>query len=246
MTEENVNTSQLVSNDTNQEVLEERVKYWTQELKTATDSRLQELVGRTAEGTKTREELEEIAAKRFVIEEERIKSSIDDDNPTSRLAGAHLLFEWLPGLIKKLSWEEKQAERKKEYEHVMEVFGYPRCNHKHKCWHCGREFYSTSSKSRYCCYRCTNDAYIKRRKERKEKIRRHRICLYCNKEFSAKRAHTKYCSESHRVLACHIRKQGGKLNGEEDAKCMNEALASGFVLIRDKALAFGFAGATET
>jgi hypothetical protein len=211
MASNDINTSMLGPIHPNQEVLTEREKYWIQKLKAATDSRLKELAGKTEA---TREELELMAAKRFVIEEERIKNTEYGDNEIAR----PIWLAELPGLIEKLSWEEEQAKLKKNYEHTLSWNGAPYVYYKHECWHCKREFYSRSDRSRYCCYRCTNDAFIKRLKEEKERIRNHRICLYCNKEFSSKRAHTKYCSESHRVLACHVRKKAEEKANEERKK----------------------------
>jgi hypothetical protein len=156
-----------------------------------------------------REELEQIAANKL-------------------LSGRYMHLRYLAD---KPSWEERQASLKEDYDRWGDGWA-----HKLECRHCKHIFYARYPLARYCTDDCKIEAFKKVRKEKKEKIRRHRICLYCSKEFSSTRTHTKYCSESHRVLACHARKKGCKLKGEEDSKAMDEALASGFVLIRDKEL----------
>jgi|SRR5919106_3350709 hypothetical protein len=113
------------------------------------------------------------------------------------------------------TWEERQAFLKELYEEAIEnKIMYPedpQVYYKHKCWHCGRVFYAQSNRARFCSYRCTNDGHTKRQnareKARREEIRRNRVCEYCNNKFVAKRAHSKYCSDSHRVLACLARKK---------------------------------------
>lgn len=54
--------------------------------------------------------------------------------------------------------------------------------HKIICDFCGKVFYARSSKAKYCSYRCTNDAYIARQKQRKE-LEREKICPVCGKPF---------------------------------------------------------------
>jgi hypothetical protein len=200
---ESFNTSKLPPNGANREVLigeEEREKYWIQKLKAASDSRLKELVGRT-EGT--REELEIITAKGFVIEEERIKNTEYGSNAIARPFWLNVLRE----KITEVSWEEKQAELKADYEKFGESLV-----SKIECWHCGHEFYvgyRGVKHRRYCSHSYVNDAFIKRRKERKEWIRSSRVCEYCNNKFHGKRTHSKYCCPSHRVLACLTRRSYG-------------------------------------
>lgn len=68
--------------------------------------------------------------------------------------------------------------------------------HKFNCHHCGKEAYAEYPHAKYCSYRCTNDAYIKRRKERRQEARK-KNCMMCGRRFEAKRNDAKYCS-----LAC--------------------------------------------
>lgn len=54
------------------------------------------------------------------------------------------------------------------------------------CAFCGKVFYARTPKAKYCSYRCTNDAYITKRKQRK-KLEREKICPVCGKPFQAKK-----------------------------------------------------------
>ena len=92
------------------------------------------------------------------------------------------------------TWEEKQAPLKKYGAYRLE------------CWHCGREFYARYPLARYCTYRCVNDAYQKRRKERKEEIRGNRVRLFCQKKFSVKKPMQSIIVKV-RVLACVNRRR---------------------------------------
>ena len=65
--------------------------------------------------------------------------------------------------------------------------------HKIICAFCGKVFYARSSNAKYCSYHCTNDAYIARRKQRKE-LERKKFCPVCGKPFQAKRKDSIYCS----------------------------------------------------
>lgn len=72
--------------------------------------------------------------------------------------------------------------------------------YKKECEYCGETFYAFYPLRKYCSYRCKNDAYIERRKERKKKARK-KTCEYCGKEFQAGRVDAKYCSSKCRVYA---------------------------------------------
>ena len=79
-----------------------------------------------------------------------------------------------------------------------------------ECRYCGRVFYYKMKHfdaTAYCSLQHVRDAYNKRRRDEREKIRSNRVCLFCEKKFHATRAHAKYCCESHRVLACLKRKE---------------------------------------
>ena len=78
--------------------------------------------------------------------------------------------------------------------------------YRRKCQNCGKIFYSFYPLRRYCSYGCRNEAYVKRRRKRRE-ASREKICLYCGEPFKAKRKDAKYCSNSCRVLAYRKRKK---------------------------------------
>jgi uncharacterized CHY-type Zn-finger protein len=63
------------------------------------------------------------------------------------------------------------------------------------CAYCGESFKSSSSKAKYCSQRCQNDAYIKRRKERKA-LEKQKICVICKKQFTAKKKDAMYCCKA--------------------------------------------------
>jgi hypothetical protein len=87
-----------------------------------------------------------------------------------------------------------------------------------KCWYCGKVFYSFYPLRRYCSYRCRNNAYVDRRKKKRE-IKREKICLHCGQLFKAKRRDAKYCSggcrvQAHRDRERWINARFKKKNGE--------------------------------
>ena len=83
---------------------------------------------------------------------------------------------------------EIQEKLKKEYEKNYECWVY-----KCVCQVCGKVFYCRRPEGRNCSYRCENDIYIARRKERKLQERQ-KVCLVCGEQFQAKRKDTLYCS----------------------------------------------------
>jgi hypothetical protein len=203
------NTSEFPDSERgNKETLNERETYWVQKLKAATDSRLYNLIpSRISTEGKTREELEILAAKRFVIEEQKIK------NIGYVYESFHLSL--LEEEITEESWEERQTRLKESPKY------YGHCGiHELKCCYCGRVFYAGYPYAKYCNYYCKMDVYIDRRRERKEREATERkavtkynnysyslVCQYCQKNFLNKRYDAKYCSESHRVLACYDRRK---------------------------------------
>ena len=68
------------------------------------------------------------------------------------------------------------------------------------CAFCGESFKSSSPKAKYCSRRCQNDAYMKRRKERKE-LEKQKICVMCKKQFTAKKKDAMYCSDAYKQKA---------------------------------------------
>lgn len=72
-------------------------------------------------------------------------------------------------------------------------------NYPTKCWQCGCDFMGAAL-SRYCSYRCTNDAHIARRKERRAAARV-KVCKFCGDQFTATRADGIYCGPACRQSA---------------------------------------------
>jgi hypothetical protein len=191
--------------------LSERELYWKELLNKykTSDSRLRELVlrdrykrlgwrnhdqeelkKRKLDGL-SREDLEVMAAKRLAVYEEHINESKYGDGSDENNKDARSF--WVSTLrddIKELSWEEEQADRKDRYYYEQE------------CRNCRRVFYSKTERALYCCEKCDNEYFVKQRKERKEVLRSHRVCLYCHKQFAAARTDAKYCCDSHRVRFC--------------------------------------------
>lgn len=79
----------------------------------------------------------------------------------------------------------------------------PGC-HKLTCSVCGSTFFATRPDALYCGYRCRNDAYIARRRERRAAARRKR-CEHCGAPFEAKRRDTRYCSNACRQATYRLR-----------------------------------------
>lgn len=60
------------------------------------------------------------------------------------------------------------------------------------CQHCSRPFIG-STRAKWCSSRCRNDAYMERRRIRKEAAR-HKECVHCGEPFVAQRVDAKYCT----------------------------------------------------
>ncbi|KXA94715.1 hypothetical protein AKJ36_02335 [candidate division MSBL1 archaeon SCGC-AAA259I07] len=84
-----------------------------------------------------------------------------------------------------------------DYERRSDISGGP---YKKECAFCGEMFYAYYPTRKYCSYRCKNDAYIERRRQRKKEARK-KTCQYCGEEFQAGRVDAKYCSSKCRVYA---------------------------------------------
>lgn len=65
--------------------------------------------------------------------------------------------------------------------------------YKKKCVVCGTEFYAERPEAKYCSGGCSTNAYLTRRKEKKN-IERDKICPMCGIGFHAKRKDSLYCS----------------------------------------------------
>ena len=75
------------------------------------------------------------------------------------------------------------------------------------CVHCGGEFTARHPLAIYCSYRCRNDAFIARRRERRAaSFDRKKTCGVCGEEFTAARRDTKTCSAACRQKAYRRRR----------------------------------------
>mgnify|MGYP002507937463 FL=1 len=72
---------------------------------------------------------------------------------------------------------------------------YSHLGYKGICAFCGDSFESSSPKAKYCSKRCQNDAYMKRRKERKA-LEKQKVCVICKKQFTAKKKDAMYCCKA--------------------------------------------------
>lgn len=88
---------------------------------------------------------------------------------------------------------------------------YSHLGYKGICAFCGDSFESSSSKAKYCSQRCQNDAYMKRRKERKA-LEKQKVCAVCNKQFTAKKKDAMYCSDACKQKAYRERKSVTKIS----------------------------------
>lgn len=78
-----------------------------------------------------------------------------------------------------------------------------------KCQHCGKSLDEIPARGifrvkrgaamKYCSYRCINDSFIKRRKERNAQQRKNISCKNCETKFDGSRKDAKFCSSKCRV-----------------------------------------------
>ncbi len=61
------------------------------------------------------------------------------------------------------------------------------------CMVCGDEFLARTMRAEYCSGRCSNDAYLARRRLYKQQMR-DKVCLVCGDQFTAKRSDNRFCS----------------------------------------------------
>ena len=104
------------------------------------------------------------------------------------------------------TYEQEQARLKNEYEEFLQGKWHYQYSFKLNCEYCGREFYSKNRRRKYCCYRCVNDNYIQKRKERKQ-LEKNRVCVICNKHFVAKKKDAMYCSNACKQKAYRLKKK---------------------------------------
>jgi len=96
---------------------------------------------------------------------------------------------------KEYSRYDDQEELKARYEREQERPEYCRYVVKASCAYCGDTFYTMNIQQKYCSGRCVNDAYMARRKARKE-AEREKVCPVCGKHFTGKSKATIYCSDA--------------------------------------------------
>lgn len=73
------------------------------------------------------------------------------------------------------------------------------------CGQCGKVVHRGVSNARWCSYRCSNDAYIRRRAGWRRRARA-KVCLRCGKPFVATRRDALYCRRACRQGAYRKRK----------------------------------------
>ena len=129
-----------------------------------------------------REELEETAATRLLM---RVYTS-------------------LQRLAEEPSWEEIQEQRKDFFEND-EVGSL--IIHKTRCQYCHNIFYAVNPLIRYCHIDCKTQAFIERRRRKNDFKGWLLTCRYCKEMFVSYRKDSKFCSPSHRALACNARKR---------------------------------------
>lgn len=113
-----------------------------------------------------------------------------------------------------MEYEERQAWLKKEYEDFLNGKWQYQYVFKLKCAYCGQEFYSKNRRQKYCCYRCVNDNYIQKRRERKA-LEKEKICSICGKQFTAKKKDAMYCSNACKQKAYRRKKNVTKIGFAE-------------------------------
>lgn len=104
------------------------------------------------------------------------------------------------------TYEQEQQRLKKEYEDFLSGKWHYQYAFKLACAYCGKEFYSKNRRQKYCCYRCVNDNYIQKRRERKQ-LEKNRVCIICNKPFIAKKKDALYCSNACKQKAYRTNKK---------------------------------------
>ena len=88
--------------------------------------------------------------------------------------------------------EEWQNTLAKDYESHKELWGYETNVYRRPCATCGRQFYARRPEAKWCSYRCRNDGYIQRRRERAAQARQ-KVCLTCKAAFTATRRDSRFC-----------------------------------------------------
>jgi actin-related protein len=168
-----INASELRSNERNLEVLNK----WREKVKSATDSRLKEIVGH--EGT--REELENQAVESFAFEEQFFLDELKKpDVDATTIQAVRMGIEMLQESLTRQSKEEIQEELKQEYEEDQKL-GWTQsdyrkmrltgCPKKCKCPQCGDMFFTVTFKQVFCSRRCRIAFNIRMRKVRREEGR---------------------------------------------------------------------------
>lgn len=91
-----------------------------------------------------------------------------------------------------------RVRRALEQKRLAEMFArwgaFPGC-YQIPCAVCDTPFYSSTPLAKYCSYRCQTQAYVARRKARREAARQ-KQCTRCGNDFTATQRHAKFCSNA--------------------------------------------------
>jgi predicted nucleic acid-binding Zn ribbon protein len=101
-------------------------------------------------------------------------------------------------------YKKRGEEGRKE---SWEKWGDSCCWYKRICAVCNFVFYPKSPRAKYCSQRCTNDAYLERRRQRKKFDLENHFCKTCGKKFTAQRKDEKYCTDACKQKAYRKRKE---------------------------------------
>lgn len=102
------------------------------------------------------------------------------------------------------SMREREALVQKQLAELYDRWGPGSGCHRIACVVCGTLVYRRWPGARYCSYRCRAQAYVARRKLRREQARR-KQCAHCGNAFIASRNDAKFCSSSCRQASYRAR-----------------------------------------
>jgi len=113
----------------------------------------------------------------------------------------------LQQLAEEPSWEEIQEARRKLYE--GDDMLWKLCLRQIRCAFCDNILYVKNEHPipKYCDKDCKARAFVERRRKKNDFKGWLLICRYCKKQFVSYRKDSKFCSPSHRALACYARKK---------------------------------------
>ncbi|MDQ3852745.1 MAG: hypothetical protein M3299_07925 [Thermoproteota archaeon] len=141
------------------------------------------------------------------IEEKKQKLRNDPREELEKTAANRLILRVYASqqhLAQEPSWEEVQEARKRFYEN--DEIG-RLCIRKTRCQCCYNIFYAVNPLAKYCHSDCKREAFIERRRKKKNFEGWLLTCRYCKEMFVSYRKDSKFCSSGHRTLACNARKR---------------------------------------